>query len=129
MTAFFIVTLISAFFNIDHVITPYKAQYYLLTKTNMYGLSIILVGSLVGYIVGAFLYHSFIKPFFGEIDLIFNEEAISRRESSKMRDDKLTDIRNFNFKDSINYNPVEYFHEAKSKKVFSWGSTKTTSQY
>ncbi|EMH0470502.1 hypothetical protein ACQQR6_004165 [Providencia stuartii] len=121
MTAFFIVTLISAFFDIDYVITPYKAQYYLLTKTNMYGLSIILVGSLVGYIVSAFLYHSFIKPFFGEIDLIFNEEAISRRESSKMRDDKLTDIRNFNFKDSINYNPVDYFYEAKSKKSIFLG--------
>lgn len=118
---FFVISFLSALFDIDYVFQPYNVQYYLLTSNNYYGVSAIILAALFSYLSAALFYHKFIKSFFGDLDIEFNEDMIKKREKSSLRNDRLVDIRNYQFKKHEEYDPTLFFEDAEKRGALFLG--------
>jgi len=76
-----------------------------------------LIGALVlAYIGSKVIYFFVIRDVLIDWGARINKEILKNRKKIKTSEGELSDVRTLSFKDKINFNPVDYFAQAKEKE-------------
>lgn len=92
-----------------------RGTYYFLDARNLYGIIWVLVGVVAGFLLARFFYFLFMRDAIAKKDARYNSEVVNSRKKTAHRSGDMSDARTLAFKQSIDFDPLAYFNEAKAK--------------
>lgn len=119
IAAYLVISVASSLMNLAGSYNYKAVKYFLFSEYNLYGIAWFIASLFLALLIFNFYYNLSLKLFFGNLDQHYNEEMINRRSKTKLRHNSQIDIREFDWKAGISYDPTKYWEIAKQQnKIF-----------
>lgn len=109
---------------VDMLGTPYALNNsirWLFLPENHFGVAWIIGGLIVGKALSRWVRFMWVDEWLGKEDQRVNSQIAASRKKTTQRKGELTDVRTLSFGDRVEFNPLDYFSEAKARNAVFLG--------